>query len=108
MTIVLDNPDIENMAADCIEEIPAAAPYLLHVQPELLKLDVDCPGGLVAALGITLAEAALHMVNDMRTFADAGVAVAEDGPGAGIETALKPKGKPYPRKKAAELSATFS
>ena len=85
MTIVLDNPDIENMASDCIEEIPAAAPYLLHVQPELLKLDVDCPGGLVAALGITLAEAALHMINDMRTFADAGVAVAEDGPGAGIQ-----------------------
>lgn len=85
MTIVLDNPDIENMAADCVEEIPAAAPYLLHVQPELLKLDVDCPGGLVAALGITLAEAALHMINDMRTFADAGVAVAEDGPGAGIQ-----------------------
>ncbi len=85
MTIILDNPEMEKMAAGCIENVPAAAPYLLHVQPELLKLDVNCPGGLVAALGITLAEAALHMVNDMRTFADAGVAVAEDGPGAGVQ-----------------------
>ncbi|MDO4204867.1 MAG: nicotinate-nucleotide--dimethylbenzimidazole phosphoribosyltransferase [Selenomonadaceae bacterium] len=85
MTIVLDNPDVEKIAADCTTALPAAAPYLLHVQPELLKLEVNCSGGLVAALGITLAEAALHMVNDMRTFADAGVAVAEDGPGAGVQ-----------------------
>lgn len=84
-TVVLDDPAVEKMAADFTETLPAAKPYLLHVQPELLRLGVNCPGGLVAALGITLAEAALHMVNDMRTFAAAGVAVAEDGPGAGVQ-----------------------
>lgn len=85
MTIVLDNPDMEKLTAQAVEQLPAASPYLLHVQPELLSLNVNCPGGLVSALGIALIEAALHILNDMRTFADAGVAVAHDGPGAGIQ-----------------------
>lgn len=85
MTIVLDNPDMEKLTAQAVEQLPAASPYLLHVQPELLSLNVNCPGGLVSALGIALIEAALHILNDMRTFADAGVAVAHDGLGAGIQ-----------------------
>ncbi len=85
MTIVLDNPDMEKLTAQAAEQLPAASPYLLHVQPELLSLNVNCPGGLVSALGIALIEAALHILNDMRTFADAGVAVAHDGLGAGIQ-----------------------
>lgn len=91
MTIVLDNPDMEKLSAQTVGQLPAVSPYLLHVQPELLSLNVNCPGGLVAALGITLIDAALHILNDMRTFADAGVAVAQDGPGAGIQ---KQKEKP--------------
>lgn len=85
MTIVLDDPEMEQLAAEAVEQLPAASPYLFHVQPELLSLDVNCPGGLVAALGLTLIEASLHILNDMRTFADAGVAVAQDGPGAGVQ-----------------------
>lgn len=85
LTIVLDNPDMEKLAAKAVEQLPAASPYLLHVQPELLSLNVNCPGGLISALGISLIEAALHILNDMRTFADAGVAVAQDGPGAGVQ-----------------------
>lgn len=85
LTTVLDNPAMEKLAARTVEQLPTAAPYLLHVQPGLLSLNVNCPGGLVAALGITLIESALHILNDMRTFADAGVAVAQDGPGAGIQ-----------------------
>lgn len=85
MTIVLDNPDMEKLTTQAVEQLPAASPYLLHVQPELLSLNVNCPGGLVSALGIALIEAALHILNDMRTFADAGVAVAHDGLGAGIQ-----------------------
>ncbi|WP_196599453.1 nicotinate-nucleotide--dimethylbenzimidazole phosphoribosyltransferase [Pectinatus frisingensis] len=34
-------------------------------------------------IGLILIEGALHMLNDMKTFAEAAVAVANDGPGAG-------------------------
>ena len=33
-----------------------------------------------------IVDAALHMLNDMKTFAEARVAVADDGPGAGRQT----------------------
>ena len=46
-------------------------------------MDITCPGGLVASLGFGLVEASLHVLNDMRTFAETRVAVASDGPGAG-------------------------
>ena len=39
-------------------------------------------GGCIASLGIRLVDAALHVLNDMKTFAEASVAVADDGPGA--------------------------
>ena len=34
-------------------------------------------------IGLILIDASLHMLNDMKTFAEAAVAVANDGPGAG-------------------------
>ena len=49
----------------------------------LLTMGITCPGGLIASLGMGLVEAALHILNDMRTFAETRVAVASDGPGAG-------------------------
>ncbi|WP_346356053.1 nicotinate-nucleotide--dimethylbenzimidazole phosphoribosyltransferase [Azotosporobacter soli] len=50
--------------------------------PAYLKLDLRFQGGCGAALGMALLDASLHMLNDMKTFGDAQVAVAEDGPGA--------------------------
>ncbi len=59
---------------------------MLHVQPALLRLDVSAPGGVVASLGLKLVDAALHMLNDMKTFAEAKVPIAGDGPGAERQT----------------------
>ena len=38
-----------------------------------------------AVLGISLIHAALHVLNDMKTFGEAAVSVAEDGPGALVQ-----------------------
>lgn len=50
-------------------------PYLFY--------DIDRGEGLGAALGLSLIDASLHMLNDMKTFGEASVTVAEDGPGNG-------------------------
>lgn len=50
--------------------------------PAYLRLDMSLGGGVGAALGLTLLDAALHVLNDMKTFGEAAVAVAQDGPGA--------------------------
>jgi nicotinate-nucleotide--dimethylbenzimidazole phosphoribosyltransferase len=50
--------------------------------PSYLELDMDLGAGTGAALGISLVDASLHMLNDMKTFGEAKVAVAQDGPGA--------------------------
>lgn len=50
--------------------------------PAYLKLDINLGEGTGAALGMSLINAALHMLNDMKTFGEAEVAVAQDGPGA--------------------------
>lgn len=47
-----------------------------------LYLDSTLYEGCQAALGMTLLDACLHMVNDMKTFKQAAVAIANDGPGA--------------------------
>ena len=81
--IVLDDEATEIVARYAEALCPALAPYVLHVQPALLTLGVKAPGGVVACLGLKLVDAALHMLNDMKTFAEAKVPVANDGPGAG-------------------------
>lgn len=50
--------------------------------PAYLHLDMRLGEGTGAALGITLIDAGLHVLNDMKTFGEAQVAVAQDGPGA--------------------------
>ena len=81
--IVLDDEATEIVARYAEALCPALSPYVLHVQPALLQLDVKIPGGAIACLGLKLVDAALHMLNDMKTFAEAKVPVANDGPGAG-------------------------
>ena len=81
--VVLDDPLTESVAR-CAESLsPTLAPYLLHVQPDYLALSLDAGGGIAASLGMRLVDAALHMLNDMKTFAETAVAVAADGPGKG-------------------------
>lgn len=50
--------------------------------PAYLHMNMRLGEGTGAALGITLLDAALHVLNDMKTFGEAAVAVAEDGLGA--------------------------
>lgn len=59
---------------------------LLEV-PAYLSLDMNLGEGVGAALGISLIQAALHVLNDMKTFGEAEVHVAEDGPGALVQNA---------------------
>lgn len=51
-----------------------------------LHTEMTMGEGTGAALGISLLKASLHMLNDMRTFGEAEVPVAEDGPGAFVQT----------------------
>ncbi len=64
---------------------PDIKPYLMFVCPDYLDLDITTSGGCICALGMKLIDASLQMMKDMRTFAEAKVAIANDGPGAGIQ-----------------------
>ena len=50
--------------------------------PAYLDLELALGDGTGAVLGIRLVDASMHMLNDMKTFGEAAVAVAQDGPGA--------------------------
>ena len=64
---------------------PDIKPYLMFVCPDYLDLNITTSGGCVCALGMKLIDASLQMLKDMKTFAEAKVAVANDGPGADIQ-----------------------
>ena len=65
--------------------VPEIKPYLMFVYPDYLDLNITTGGGCICALGMKLIDAALQMMKDMKTFAEAGVAIANDGPGAKIQ-----------------------
>ncbi len=65
--------------------VPAISPYLMFVYPDYLDLNISTSGGCICALGMKLIDASLQMMKDMKTFAEAKVAIATDGPGAGIQ-----------------------
>lgn len=50
--------------------------------PSYLHLGMHAGEGIGAALGISLIDASMHVLNDMKTFGEAEVAVAQDGPGS--------------------------
>ena len=50
--------------------------------PAYLYLDMNSDDGTGAAMGMSIIKASLHVLNDMKTFGEAEVAVAQDGPGA--------------------------
>ena len=60
------------------------AMQLLNLQA-YLSLDLNVGEGVGAALGISLLQASLHVLNDMKTFGEAEVPVAEDGPGSLVQ-----------------------
>lgn len=53
--------------------------------PAYLYLGMNVGEGVGAALGISVIQASLHVLNDMKTFGEAEVHVAEDGPGALVQ-----------------------
>ena len=53
--------------------------------PAYLYLGMNVGEGVGAVLGISLIHAALHVLNDMKTFGEADVSVAEDGPGSLVQ-----------------------
>lgn len=96
--VVLDGLATAAAALIAIHMEPAVKEYLIgsHIAaepahedvlallelPAYLKLDMNLGEGTGAALGMSLINASLHMLNDMKTFGEAEVAVAQDGPGA--------------------------
>lgn len=80
--VILDNVATTALARYAVQLIPDLEPFLLPVQPQLYQLDIKAPGAIACA-GIRLLQASLHVLNDMKTFTEAQVAVAADGPGAG-------------------------
>ena len=84
--VLLDDPATENVAHLAGTLAPTLKPYLLHVQSDYLALGLPASCGIAASLGMRLVDAALHMENDMKTFAETAVAVAADGPGKGRQS----------------------
>ena len=73
----------DDIAHKTEEKSPALAPYILHVLPDMLTIDAELTAGIEGLLALDIVRAALHVVNDMKTFTETGVAVAIDGAGAG-------------------------
>ena len=59
----------------------------------MLMIDTELTAGIAGILGIDIVRAALHVVNDMKTFTETGVAVAIDGAGAGRQVRSAKKNK---------------
>lgn len=50
-------------------------------RPPYIYYNITIASGLGATMGLSIIDAALHMLNDMKTFVEAEVTAAEDGPG---------------------------
>ena len=73
----------DRIAREISEENAALRPCILHILPDMLTIDAELTAGIAGILGMEIVHAALHVVNDMKTFTETGVAVAIDGAGAG-------------------------
>ncbi len=80
--VILDDAATAAVAGYAVRMLPELKDFLLPIQPQLYQMDIKAPG-ITALAGISLAVASLHALNDMKTFAEAQVAVANDGPGKG-------------------------
>lgn len=84
--IVLDDEFSTIIANYAIELCSDLQPFILPITPEIYQLNAKNSNGIDAAIGLRLVDSALHMLNDMKTFGEAQVAVANDGPGAGRQS----------------------
>ena len=82
LIIPADEPT-EDRACRVCEPYRTVAPYILHIFSDMIKLDANPPIGTAGSLAFGIIRAALHILNDMKTFTEANVAVAIDGAGAG-------------------------
>ena len=73
----------DDIAHKTEEKSPTLTPYILHVLPDMLTIDAELTAGIEGLLALDIVRAALHVVSDMKTFTETGVAVAIDGAGAG-------------------------
>lgn len=89
-SLILPGDAAADAAAHRWEEAdPTRTPYILHVLPDMLTLDAAPPPGTAGLLACGILRAALHALNDMKTFTEANVAVAIDGAGAGRQVRHK-------------------
>lgn len=80
--IILGDRAVTALAGYAAQLVPEIQPFLLPIEPPLYHMKVNIPG-VTACMGMRLIDAALHTINNMKTFSEAQVAVANDGPGAG-------------------------
>jgi nicotinate-nucleotide--dimethylbenzimidazole phosphoribosyltransferase len=80
--IILGDRAVTALAGYAAQLVPEIQPFLLPIEPPLYHMNVNIPG-VTACMGMRLIDAALHTINNMKTFSEAQVAVANDGPGAG-------------------------
>ena len=60
----------------------------LDVKPPL-HYDLQIDEGLGSTMGLSIVDASMHMLNDMKTFVEAEVRAAEDGAGKGRQEDIK-------------------
>lgn len=79
--IVLDSEAVQIVARYAAKIVPELRSFLLPVEPPLTGIGAQLPG-LTAACGLQIVRASLFMLNEMKTFDEANVSTASDGPGA--------------------------
>ena len=80
-TMILPSDAATELVARYTERLaPDVRPYLLHLDGTLTNLGDTLPG-ITACAGALIVEAALSALNDMKTFEETKVAIADDGPG---------------------------
>ena len=80
-SLILPSDNATELIARYTEELaPGIRPYILHLEGTLLALGDTLPG-ITACAGALIIEAALAALNDMKTFEETKVAIANDGPG---------------------------
>jgi len=71
--IVLDNGGVGIIASYLTALCPELEPFLFYAEPEILHVGVDQPCGVITGLGMSLVQASIAIVNDMKTFEETGV-----------------------------------
>lgn len=81
-SLILPSDGATELVTRYVEELaPSVRPYILHLEGTLTSLGDTLPG-ITACAGALIVEAALAMLNHMKTFEETKVAIANDGPGA--------------------------